>query len=182
MTFDECNQIVQEHALRFNFRAVFKFDNAKRRYGVCKYPTWKEPRNVISVNGVYAATASHADVMDTLLHEIAHAIAGFAAAHGPEWKRVAVMLGAKPVACGEIISGAFRQHVEASARFRATCGCGKHFYKLRKPRSVRVCRACKSTLQWTANDGPKPEVTIFHFSRKRIRSNETTIPMYERGL
>lgn len=35
-------------------------------------------------------------VIDTIRHEVAHAIAGPKAGHGPEWKKVAIQLGATP--------------------------------------------------------------------------------------
>lgn len=35
-------------------------------------------------------------VADTILHEIAHAIVGYEAGHGPDWKRMARILGADP--------------------------------------------------------------------------------------
>ena len=35
-------------------------------------------------------------VADTILHEIAHAIVGYEAGHGPVWKRMAKLLGANP--------------------------------------------------------------------------------------
>lgn len=35
-------------------------------------------------------------VADTILHEIAHAIVGYEAGHGPTWKRMAKLLGANP--------------------------------------------------------------------------------------
>lgn len=40
-----------------------------------------------------------AEVRDTILHEIAHVLAGIRAGHGPAWKDVARSLGARPEAC-----------------------------------------------------------------------------------
>jgi hypothetical protein len=42
------------------------------------------------------------EARETLLHEIAHGIAGGHAGHGWQWQDVAVRLGAKPVACAYV--------------------------------------------------------------------------------
>jgi predicted SprT family Zn-dependent metalloprotease len=40
-----------------------------------------------------------AEVEDLVRHEVAHALAGARAGHGPRWKALAVELGATPTAC-----------------------------------------------------------------------------------
>ena len=62
----------------------FGFDNAKRRAGLCDYT-----RKRISVSRYLAARYDDDTNHQTLLHEVAHALAGPAAGHGPAWKRVA---------------------------------------------------------------------------------------------
>jgi len=42
--------------------------------------------------------ASDAEIRDTVRHEVAHALAGAKAQHGPAWKALAIELGAKPSA------------------------------------------------------------------------------------
>ena len=56
---------------------------------------------------------------DTILHEIAHAIAGVEAGHGPAWKAVAQRLGATPRARAEENDEAHRHGAAAKAQFRA---------------------------------------------------------------
>src|SRR4051794_8526880 len=73
---------------------TFVLANTKRRLGVCKYRTKR-----IEVAEFHARNNPPSVVLDTLLHEIAHAIAGPAARHGPAWKAVAIRLGATPRAC-----------------------------------------------------------------------------------
>ncbi|QDH49232.1 metalloprotease [Pantoea phage Phynn] len=63
-----------------------------RALGVCNYNT-----QTIDLARRHAQEDSYENILDTLLHEIAHAIAGWGAAHGPEWQKVAVRIGAKPV-------------------------------------------------------------------------------------
>lgn len=67
---------------------TFGLAATKRRLGVCKYRTKR-----IEISEYYALNSPPQTVLDTLLHEIAHAIAGPAARHGPVWKAVAIRLG-----------------------------------------------------------------------------------------
>ena len=73
---------------------TFGLADAKRRLGVCKYRTKR-----IEIAEYYARHSPEESVLDTLRHEIAHALAGPAAKHGPRWKAVAVRLGATPRSC-----------------------------------------------------------------------------------
>ena len=72
----------------------FRLAKTKRRLGACKH---RQKR--IEIAAYYASQNPPESVTDTLLHEIAHAIAGPAAGHGPVWKAVAARLGATPKAC-----------------------------------------------------------------------------------
>jgi predicted SprT family Zn-dependent metalloprotease len=69
----------------------FHFDNAKRRCGACFYQ-----RCTITLSRHFVTMNDEADVRDTVLHEIAHALAGAKAGHGPKWQMQAIRLGAKP--------------------------------------------------------------------------------------
>lgn len=66
----------------------FAFDNAKRRAGACDYT-----RKRITVSRYLCARYDDDTNRQTLLHEVAHALAGARAAHGAAWKRVARSLG-----------------------------------------------------------------------------------------
>jgi len=67
---------------------TFAFDNAKRRAGACDYT-----RQRITVSRYLAARYDDETNRQTLLHEVAHALAGPRAGHGAAWKRTARMLG-----------------------------------------------------------------------------------------
>jgi hypothetical protein len=69
----------------------FGLARTKRRQGVCKY---QSKRNEIAK--YYATHNPPEKVIDMLLLEIAHALAGPKARHGPTWKAVARKLGATP--------------------------------------------------------------------------------------
>jgi predicted SprT family Zn-dependent metalloprotease len=106
---------------------TFGLSTARRRLGVCKY---REKR--IEIAAYYARHSPEATVLDTLLHEIAHALAGPAAGHGPAWKALAARLGAVPRSCES--SG---QAVVEPGDWRATCpACARTFHLYRQPRSL----------------------------------------------
>ena len=76
---------------------------------------------------------------ETILHEIAHAIAGQRAGHGAAWKEVCKRVGCEPTACDR--TGA----VMPRGRWRATCGgCGKEYHRHKRPagNAKYWCRGC----------------------------------------
>lgn len=73
---------------------TFRFDGAKRRFGRCSY--WQRE---ISLSGSLVTLNERADVENTIRHEIAHALVGPGAGHGPRWRSQAVACGAKPERC-----------------------------------------------------------------------------------
>ena len=70
---------------------TFAFLEAERRLGDCHFRD-----RVIRIGRAHALDASDAEIRDTILHEIAHALAGPEARHGPEWKATAKRIGATP--------------------------------------------------------------------------------------
>ncbi len=64
-----------------------------RALGRCCYTT-----KTIELQGRYVKDNTVEQVTDTILHEIAHALAGPRAGHGMEWKMWAVRVGATPQA------------------------------------------------------------------------------------
>ena len=103
---------------------TFAYSTSKRRLGVCKY----EPKRIeISA---YLAILHPEKVMDTLLHEIAHAIVGHEAGHGPTWVSKALELGCNGRRCGEDMG------VERT--YKGKCSvCGKVFGRFKRPRKGR---------------------------------------------
>ena len=67
------------------------FVEAKRRLGDCH-----SRHRVIRISRTHALGGSKEQIRDTVLHEIAHAIAGREAGHGPLWKVTARRIGATP--------------------------------------------------------------------------------------
>ena len=72
---------------------TFKIDNAKKRFGYCS-----NGKRTISLSGPLTELNSMEQVRDTILHEIAHALAP-RAGHGLEWRRMCLRIGAEPTRC-----------------------------------------------------------------------------------
>src|SRR4051794_22651588 len=106
---------------------TFGLAKTKRRLGVCKYRTKR-----IEIAEYYARNSPPETVLDTLRHEIAHALAGPAAKHGPRWKAVAVRLGATPRACETS-----NRAVMEPGDWQTSCpACQKTVHLYRRPRSL----------------------------------------------
>lgn len=85
------HKLMQEHGLH---DWKFTTDKAVRRFGVCRHRT-----KTISMSEVIVKLNNEAEVIDTLLHEIAHALAGANVGHGIGWVLRARALGAKTERC-----------------------------------------------------------------------------------
>ncbi len=122
----------------------FDFDNAKRRAGQCDYL-----RRRITVSRYLAARFDDDEIHQVLLHEVAHALAGHAAAHGPEWRRVARDLG--------YVGGATHRGETAAelAPWVGRCPMGHETYRHRRPTREASCARCSRSydprfrLTWT---------------------------------
>jgi predicted SprT family Zn-dependent metalloprotease len=118
----------------------FEFDNAFRRFGVCRY------RNkIIGLSSRLVTLNNEEKVKDTILHEIAHAIAGHRAGHGIEWKNVCTNIGAKPERCYSSLDTNMPLQ-----KYTAVCGgCGVTHQKSRiKNKLIRRACKCQSGKDW----------------------------------
>lgn len=77
-----------------------RFDEARKRFGVCKMRT-----KTISLSRHLVTLNSEEEVRDTILHEIAHALAwerhGENCQHDERWRAICAEVGARPVATYE---------------------------------------------------------------------------------
>jgi predicted SprT family Zn-dependent metalloprotease len=106
----------------------YKLDLMNRRthLGLCCYST-----RTISLSKPYLEVGTDEDIRDTILHELAHALAGPGAGHGPLWKRQCLIVGCKPQRCGE---GKFHDARE-DAKYRLKCSdCDYEWGFLRRPK------------------------------------------------
>lgn len=117
----------------------FELDRAKSRCGICYFDS-----KIISVsrNYVEEPTVPFDDIKNTILHEIAHAIAGHTAGHGDHWKQVARSIGCNGNTYNSVWKG-------VEKKYNIHCKCGK--INLRRHRVSpnlrrKVCSACKTLL------------------------------------
>lgn len=109
----------------------FGFDHAKRRAGLCNYTDRR-----ITVSRYLAAKFDDDEIHQILLHEVAHAIAGSDAAHGPKWKRIARELG---YVGGRTHDGPIASEL---APWLGVCPAGHEHVRFRRPSRVASCAKC----------------------------------------
>lgn len=119
---------------------IFQYDRATQRFGVCKYGP-----KVISLSEKLVRANSLEQCQDTALHEIAHALAGHKAGHGPAWKAQCRLIGAKPERCYSSAD------VVVVAKYRAFCEhCGDKVKGTRQqaPTGRYTCPTHKTPIVW----------------------------------
>ncbi len=126
---------------------VFEWDRAKRRAGVCWYPTAIRPGR-IGLSLYFVERNSSDEIAYAIKHELAHALAGRGAGHGPVWKSWAVRIGARPVR-----SYTASEVSMPAARWRAACpSCHlEHDRHRRPPPGQYFCHRCgpvRGSLSW----------------------------------
>ena len=109
----------------------FKWDNAKRRAGLCNYRD-----KTISISTYHAQVHSFDDTMQVVLHEIAHALCGKDAAHGKKWLETAKSIGYR----AERFTG--KEIASEFAPWVGFCPAGHEHFRYRKPTRHLACGLC----------------------------------------
>ena len=81
-------------ALHLDKSWTFAFDNARTRAGLCDYA-----KKRISVSRLLAGRYDDDEIHQVLLHEVAHALAGAGAGHGPSGRRSRVRSATRESGC-----------------------------------------------------------------------------------
>jgi len=148
MEFEKAAQLahdlMQRHGLLFQWS--FAFDRSKVRFGKCNYRKKQITlsKYLVELNGV-------SEVRDTILHEIAHALAPRGAGHGAAWKSVALSIGCNGRRC-------FGKEVAVpKAKYQGVCpACKRVIYRHR--RTEIACAKCatvfdpKYAFVWSLRD------------------------------
>ncbi len=127
---------------------AFGWNRRKRSLGLCRYQQRR-----IELSAHFVRENPEEPVRDTLLHEIAHALAGERAGHGPKWKAMCVRLGCKPERCDK------GEAVMPQGRWRGLCkACGKEYGRHKRPQKgarywCRTCGPDRGAIQFFMNLG-----------------------------
>ena len=134
--------LIQKHGLHITGWR-FEFDNSKRRFGVCKY----RPK-VIGLSLPLTLLNDEERVKNTILHEIAHALAGHAAHHGWQWVRIAREIGCDGRRCYET-----EKVSRPKGNFEAVCKvCGHVHIKYKTPKVGRAVSCGKCSRSFNPNN------------------------------
>jgi len=124
----------------------FAFDRAVRRAGACHSTARK-----ITLSSALMVNWAEPEVRNVILHEVAHALAGHRAGHGPEWRRIARQIGCTGDRCWTPSEDAPR----LAAPWVGRCPtCSGEWHRHRRPRGAH-CPKCygngASALTWRRN-------------------------------
>jgi predicted SprT family Zn-dependent metalloprotease len=134
MNLTDCSRLARslmtEHGLT-DWR--LEYGSAHKLFGVCCFGP-----KIIRLSERLVGLNPESICRDIILHEIAHALAGYDAKHGPDWKRIAKRIGCSSDRCyGEEVVKPV-----APAPYEAVCpGCGKRYQRYRRPK-VGVNHSC----------------------------------------
>ena len=130
---------MEEHGVADKFS--FEFENTKTTLGRCHYLTKR-----ITLSKWYVELNKEKEIEDTILHEIAHALAWIhdkCGGHGKIWKDWARKVGAVPKAC----SKSNLIHPKKHYKYTDICSCGKNYHRHRKSNRLKYnCPLCKDQL------------------------------------
>lgn len=111
------------------------FDRARTRAGKCDYKN-----RVITLSGYYVFRADPADIRDTLLHEIAHALVGPKHGHDAVWAAKARAIGCSAMRCHSLEF--------TRGRWLVRCPNGCFSAERHRRRANMVCKKCRAPIEY----------------------------------
>lgn len=132
----------------------FEWSRGKRTMGTTVFKAGEVVK--ITLSHIYTDLLTEAEVKDTVLHEIAHALVGIEAGHGYMWKAKCREIGARPNACNTTSASPPKEWSSRCANGHE--GHGQH----RAPLRVRSCAQCFSgwnpdyIMTWYKSGKPVP--------------------------
>lgn len=143
-------------------------DRAKTRAGVCRFATRR-----IGISAPLTALHDEAEVRDTLLHEIAHALVGPQHGHDEVWRATARRIGCSGERC--VSPDAPRVPGDWVGR----CSVGHERTRHRAPTRLMSCGRCSRRFDpahlftWTFRGRPAPLPASYRAELAALRSQET---------
>ncbi len=130
------NKLIDQHLANTGYR--FLWNNRRRAAGVCSYRT-----KSIQLSLPLTLHSDEKDVKDTILHEIAHALAGHEAGHGFKWQQIARSIGCNGDRCyNENNKQSTYEAMKRVAKYIGVCPNGHESFKNRLPKNERSCGLC----------------------------------------
>jgi len=126
---------------------AFKWGNARSQIGATDHQ-----RRTIRLSRAFAELWGPEGMRDTVLHEIAHALAGTDHGHDSTWRAICRRIGAKPERLASEDDGP-----APLMRYTGTCPNGHTVQRQRLPRNPVSCAKCarrfdpRYLLTWTEN-------------------------------
>ena len=145
----------------------FEWNNRKAALGLCC-----RVKKTFYLSTYFVGRVSDAEIEDTILHEIAHAldwIRNKEWGHGPTWKRICVEIGAKPSRChsGEV--------KDQQGRYTVKCpSCSKSFVRHRFNKSKLT--QLKNGFSWFPCSCKKSRMDVYEGSKKIVDGNASKRP------
>ena len=155
--------LMHEHGLD-GWRIVA--DRAKTRAGVCRYGLRQ-----IGISAPLTALHDEAEVRDTILHEIAHALVGPEHGHDAVWRAKAVEIGSSGERC--VSPDAPR----VAGDWLGRCPAGHERTRHRAPTRLSSCGRCSRTFDprhlftWTYKGKPVPMPTTYTAALVDVRTH-----------
>nr|WIL04088.1 zinc metallopeptidase SprT-like protein [Cedratvirus lena] len=118
---------------------IVKFGAGKRMAGCCKYS-----KKQIVLSREYVQNVPRDSILNTLLHEIAHALTP-GHKHDSVWKAKAIQIGCTGERC--------HNHVFSEAKYTLTCtkGCFSSPRHRKTDMSKKICKTCKGPILFVEN-------------------------------
>ncbi|MGB7450191.1 MAG: SprT-like domain-containing protein [Ornithinimicrobium sp.] len=153
--------LLREHGLS-DWTVVL--DHARARFGVCR-----PDRRQIGLSRRLTVLSSEAEVRNTLLHEIAHALVGADHGHDAVWRARALAIGCDGRRTDDIPES-------AQGPWVGRCPAGHTVRRHRRPRRVGACRLCSAgpfdpsaIYTWTFRGAPAPMLASYSAELVSIR-------------
>lgn len=155
ITTQRVESLVHQHCAEQGLTKYgIKFSKGKSNMGQCFYDSpvynsdgsynYERSRVTLKFSTFWFEHAPEEEIIDTILHEIAHAMAGPKAGHGYQWKKIARQIGCSGNRTGS--TSLSKEVKEQVSKWKGVCPSGHTVFRDRLTRNSRSgsCSTCTS--------------------------------------